>query len=214
MLKKFLIFSFILASALAFSYAQFNESLYIGSPTSPSTVSTGELDVGIWSWMGKPYKNYSRYMKIEPLLEHWGYENAVKTVEFNVSNAYPGAKTFCLVWVRNTGTIAAKVSKVEWDLPDYVSVTYYGGEIPDWVAEDAKEFVNELYENGKIDYDTYNEMIKTIDERVNSGCLHEGVVLDAEKNEILIFYWTFEDDTPENASFTGNCTIEFTQFNK
>jgi len=212
MFKKILtLFSFIFVSVLALSYAQFNEGLQIGSPASPNTVSTGDLDVGIWAWMGK---SLSPYMTVEPSAKIWGYDNAVKTVEFEVNNAYPGAKTFCVVWIRNTGTIAAKVDKIEWNLPDYVDVTYYGGEIPGWLAEEVIEFVNELHDSGTIDDDTYKEMIKTIEMRKNStGCLHEGLVLDAGENDALIFYWTFKDNTPENTSFTGSCTIKFTQFN-
>ncbi len=215
MSKKFLIFlPFILVTVLTFSYAQFNESLHIGNPAHPYTVSTGELDVGIWGWTGKPW--HSPYMTVEPIAKNWGYYNATKTVEFTVSNAYPGAKTFCIVWIRNTGTIAAKVSKIEWNLPDYVSVTYFGGDLPEEVANDAKDFVNELYYNGIIiDNSTYNEMIKTIEMRKSTtGCLHEGLVLDAGENDILVFFWEFKDNTPENASFTGSCTIEFTQFNE
>ncbi len=232
MSKKFLIFlPFILATVLTFSYAQFNESLYIGNPAHPSAVSTGELDVGIWAWMGV---SLSPYMTVKPFAKIWGYHHPVKTVEFEVNNAYPGAKTCSLVWIRNTGTIAAKVSKIEWKVNGetcncepiwlglgkvcdckYVKIKYYGGEIPEWLAENVTKFVKELHDNGTIDDDTYKEMIKTINERVNStGCLHEGLVLDAGKNDILIFFWTFKDDTPENANFTGSCTIDFTQFNE
>ena len=194
-----------MASALAFSYAQFNERLYIGSPFSPNTVSTGELDVGIWCWMGKvwivPFEEAAPYMSIDPAVKFWGYDNAVKTVEFEVNNAYPGAYVYGFLWIRNTGTIAANVSDITWDLPDYVSVHYWGGEIPDWLAENLTELVEELYESGEIDEFYYNEMIKTINERVNSGCLHEGLTLDAGKNDINIVTGhskTFKDDTQFN----------------
>ncbi|WP_456330600.1 hypothetical protein [Archaeoglobus sp.] len=231
MFKKFLIFSLLLASTLAFSYAQFNEDLYIGDPAHANTVTTGELDAGIWAWMGV---SLYPYMTVEPIAKIWGYDNAVKTVEFEVNNAYPGAKTFNLVWVRNTGTIAAKVESIKWDVNgepcdcepiwggfgevcdcDYMSIKYFGGEIPDWLAENVTEFVNELHENGTIDDATYNEMTETIEMRKSTtGALHEGLVLDVGENDIMIFFWTFKDDTPENASFKGNCTIVFTQFNQ
>ena len=207
----YFLFSFLaLAAIMTYSYASFSETLYVGNPYSPSTVHTGELDVGIWAWMGK---NMTPYMSVSPPAKIWGYEGAVKTVEFRVENAYPGARAFCVVWVRNTGSIAAKVSEVKWELPDYVEVTYYGGSLPDWVVEEVESFVNELHERGVIDDATYNVMMDTLSKRASSGCLHEGLILDAGENDIMVFFWTFTDETPELTSFTGSCTIEFTQFN-
>ena len=200
----FFIFSIVALLGLGFSYAQFSETLYIGKPGAANIVSTGELDAGIWAWHGK---NITPAITVTPSSKIYGYDNAVKTVEFEVNNAYPSAEIFCIVWVRNTGTIPAKVENITWNLPDYVSVDYWGGEIPEDVAAEAKEIIQE----SDLPDDIKNEMIEHINNHTHG--LHETLVLDKEENDALMFKWHFNESTPENSSFTGSCTIKFTQFN-
>ena len=135
----FFIFSIIALLGLSFSYAQFGETLYIGKPGAGNIVSTGELDAGIWAWLGKgktPAITVTPSSKV--------YKSPVKTVEFKVDNAYPSAEILCMVWVKNTGTIPAKVKNKTWNLPGYVSIVYEcGGDIPEDVAAEAIEIIQE-----------------------------------------------------------------------
>jgi len=199
----FFIFSIIALLGLSFSYAQFSETLYIGKPGAGNIVSTGELDAGIWAWLGKgktPAITVTPSAKI--------YDPPVKTVEFKVDNAYPSAEILCMVWVRNTGTIPVKVENKTWNLPDYVSIAYeWGGDIPKDVAAEAKKIIRE----SDLPPDIKDEMIYHIDKHMHG--LHEGLVLDKGQSDVFIFKWHFNENTPENSSFTGNCTIKFTQFN-
>ena len=199
----FFIFSIIALLGLSFSYAQFGETLYIGGPGAANIVSTGELDAGIWAWQGKgttPAITVTPPAKI--------YNPPKKTVEFEVNNAYPSAEILCMVWVKNTGTIPVKVENKTWNLPDYVSIAYeWGGDIPEEVADEAIEIIQE----SDLPDDIKEEMIEHINKHKHG--LHEGLVLDKGQSDMFIFKWHFNESTPENSSFTGSCTINFTQFN-
>ena len=199
----FLIFSIVALLGLSFSYAQFSETLYIGRPGKANIVSTGELDAGIWAWLGK---GITPAITVTPSAEI--YKPPVKTVEFEVNNAYPSAEIFCIVWVKNTGTIPAKVENKTWNLPDYVSIAYeWGGDIPEEVAAEAIEIIQE----SDLPDEIKKQMIGHINKHKHG--LHEGLVLDKGQSDVFIFKWHFNESTPENSSFTGSCTINFTQFN-
>lgn len=201
----FFIFSIVALLGISFSYAQFGETMHIGNPAAGAgnTVSTGELDAGIWAWLGK---GITPAITVTPTAKI--YDPPEKTVEFEVDNAYPSARTISMLWVRNTGTIPVKVEDKTWNLPDNVSIVYEcGGDIPEDVADEAIEIIQQ----SDLPDDIKEEMVEHINEHMHG--LHEGLVLDKGESDVFIFKWHFNEDTIENSSFTGSCTINFTQFN-
>ena len=217
----FFIFSIIALLALSFSYAQFSETLRIGGPGTPgNTVTTGDIDPGIYMWFGLG----GRYAKIKPLFAY--YDPPVQSISFSVENAYPGYgsqvvmpphRMMCVVFVKNDGSVPVKVQSIDWDVPDYVEVSYWGGDIPEDMLNDIIQAINE---SEGIPEDKKELMISMLNQ---SNCMHEGrIILPYEwdvpiflKWDALVFNWHFKEDAeiPENASFTGTCTITFTQFN-
>ena len=205
------IITILALSLTALSYAQFSQPLYIGSPAAGgNSVETGELDVGIYMWMGLG----GTYAKVTPLLKI--YSPPVYTTSFSISNAYPGYgsttasqpnRMLAIVVVKNTGTIPAKVESIVWDVPPYVTVSSWGGDIPEEMIPELVNAINEA----DIPEDAKKELIDLI--QGNKNCMHPGLVLLPGKKDVFIFNWKFEDGTPENTAFTGTATVIFKQVN-
>jgi len=207
----FFIFSIIALLGLSISYAQFSETLYIGRPGEENVVTTGDIDPGIRMWFGLGGK----YAKIKPLFAY--YDPPVQSINFSVENAYPGYgssvvtkphRMLCVVFVKNFGSVPVKVKSIDWDVPDYVEVRYWGGDIPEDMLNDIIQAINE---SEGIPQDKKEEMISILKGQKNG--MHEGLIILPGMWDALIFRWYFKENTPEGASFTGNCTITFTQFN-
>ena len=209
----FFIFSIIALLGLSLSYAQFSETLYIGRPGTPGNiVKTGDIDPGIRMWFGLG----GRYAKIKPLFAY--YDSPVQNISFWVENAYPGYgssvvtkphRMLCVVFVKNFGSVPVKVQSINWSVPDYVEVHYWGGDIPEDMLNDIIQAINEINES-EIPQDKKELMISILNQ---SNCMHEGHIILPGMWDALMFRWYFKENTPENASFTGTCTITFTQFN-
>jgi len=207
----FFIFSIIALLGLSLSYAQFSETLYIGRPGEANIVTTGDINPGIRMWFGLG----GRYAKIKPLFAY--YDPPAKTISFSVENAYPSYgsqvvrqphRMLCVAFVKNFGSVPVKVKSIDWDVPDYVEVRYWGGDIPEDMLNNITQAINE---SEGIPQDKKDLMISILEEQKNG--MHEGLIILPGKWDALIFRWHFKENTPENASFTGNCTITFTQFN-
>ena len=206
----FFIFSIIALLGLSFSYAQFSETLYIGRPGEANVVTTGDIDPGIYMWQGLGGK----YAKIKPLFAY--YDPPVQSISFSVENAYPGYgnetakqphKMMCIVYVRNDGSVPVKVQSIDWDVPEYVEVHYWGGDIPEDMLNDIIQAINE----SEVPQEKKELMISILKEKKNG--MHVGLIIQPGEWDALIFRWYFKENTPERANFTGTCTITFTQFN-
>jgi len=207
--------SIVALLGLSFSYAQFGETMYIGNPAAGAgnTVSTGDIDPSIFMWFGMG----GRYTKIEPLFAY--YDPPVQSISFSVDNAYPGYgsstatqphKMLCVAFVKNFGSVPVKVKSIDWDVPDYVQVYYWGGDIPEDVLNDTIQAINE---SEGIPQARKNEMISILVEQRNG--MHVGHIILPGMVDPLIFNWHFKEDAeiPEEANFTGTCTVICTQFN-